>query len=251
MPHLPPVHRLDDGWYNLPPAVPGPPPSLVHFMPFPGHPQVPAPVLLPITPTANSDTTARTSSPPSTVPPPPRVRYTPIENVISLARVRDGQDLRTTVMIRNISNKLSCPSLVSFIHRVVGKRIDFVYLPIDFSNGYNFGYAFVNFMTTQDLVVFTRTKLGRKWGLFKSEKALEMCYTDIQGKTTLVEHFRNKPVMNERKSDWKPRVFPRNLALDKVCLSRSLDQCSILRERNGALRSRGRLSRGVVFESRP
>jgi len=62
------------------------------------------------------------------VPPPER-------NQLNLARIEDGQDTRTTVMIKNIPNKMSDKDLLNFIHKVCPRRIDFLYLRMDFKNG--------------------------------------------------------------------------------------------------------------------
>ncbi|KAG6845889.1 hypothetical protein H0H87_000695 [Tephrocybe sp. NHM501043] len=86
-------------------------------------------------------------------------------NQLNLSRIEDGQDTRTTVMIKNIPNKMSDKDLVAFIAKVCPRRIDFLYLRMDFQNGCNVGYAFVNFITVQDLLCFAKKKLGEKWSV--------------------------------------------------------------------------------------
>jgi len=56
-------------------------------------------------------------------------------NQLNLAKIEDGQDTRTTVMIKNIPNKMSDKDLIAYINKVVPRRIDFIYLRMDFSNG--------------------------------------------------------------------------------------------------------------------
>ena len=104
------------------------------------------------------------------------------KNQIDLERIAAGLDTRTTVMIKNIPNKMNDRDLVAFIDRVCPRRIDFLYLRMDFKNGAwsyvcvgecvlmagvdvgcNVGYAFVNFITVQDLLLFAKTQLGVKW----------------------------------------------------------------------------------------
>ncbi|THG94992.1 hypothetical protein EW145_g8042, partial [Phellinidium pouzarii] len=113
----------------------------------------------------------------------------PERNQIDLDRIAAGLDTRTTVMIKNIPNKLSDKDLVEFIGKVSPRKIDFLYLRMDFQNGCNVGYAFVNFIHVQDLLCFARAKLGVKWG-----------------KEALVEKFKNSCVMDERES-WRPKIF--------------------------------------------
>lgn len=47
---------------------------------------------------------------------------------------------------------------------------DFFYLPIDFKNRCNVGYAFMNFIDFRDIVSFYHKYNGQKWRLFNSEK---------------------------------------------------------------------------------
>ncbi|KAJ7901931.1 hypothetical protein B0H14DRAFT_1260999 [Mycena olivaceomarginata] len=127
-------------------------------------------------------------------------------NQLNLARIEDGQDTRTTVMIKNIPNKMSDKDLMAYIGSVCVRRIDFLYLRMDFQNGCNVGYAFVNFITVQDLLRFAKAKLGEKWNMFSSEKVLQMSYANYQGKEALVEKFKNSCIMDERLA-WQPKIF--------------------------------------------
>ncbi|KLO18431.1 hypothetical protein SCHPADRAFT_819890 [Schizopora paradoxa] len=109
-------------------------------------------------------------------------------------------------MIKNIPNKLSDRDLVEYIAKVCPRKIDFLYLRMDFQNGCNVGYAFVNFIRVEDLLLFARAKLGVKWNMFSSEKVLQMSYANYQGKEALVEKFKNSCVMDEREA-WRPKIF--------------------------------------------
>ncbi|KAJ6472524.1 RNA recognition motif 2-domain-containing protein [Mycena sanguinolenta] len=129
----------------------------------------------------------------------------PERNQLSLARIEDGQDTRTTVMIKNIPNEMTDQDLMAYIGSVCARKIDF-YLRMDFTNGCNVGYAFVNFITVQDLLHFAKAKLGEKWNIFSSEKALQMSYANYQGKEALVEKFKNSCIMDESLA-WQPKIF--------------------------------------------
>ena len=65
------------------------------------------------------------------LPPPPISE----KNQLDLNRIKQGLDTRTTVMIKNIPNKMSDKDLLSFIANVCPRRIDFMYLRMDFQNG--------------------------------------------------------------------------------------------------------------------
>ena len=125
-----------------------------HMPPHVDHPRSPI-LLSPIspvfpTPTAsNQNTPTKTSvaprhqnqksHPPTStlhvrapgLPPPPISE----KNQLDFNRIKQGLDTRTTVMIKNIPNKMSDKDLLSFIAKVCPRRIDFMYLRMDFQNG--------------------------------------------------------------------------------------------------------------------
>ncbi|KAG9221033.1 hypothetical protein CCMSSC00406_0002367 [Pleurotus cornucopiae] len=133
-------------------------------------------------------------------------RSAPKNNALDIPTIEAGLDTRTTVMIRNIPNKMTNDDLIAYIDSVCPRRIDFLYLRMDFSNGCNVGYAFVNFIAVEDLMTFAKAKLGQKWNMFSSEKILEMSYADYQGKESQVEKFKNSSIMDERE-EWRPKIF--------------------------------------------
>ncbi|KAH7888596.1 RNA recognition motif 2-domain-containing protein [Phlebopus sp. FC_14] len=109
-------------------------------------------------------------------------------------------------MVKNIPNKMTDKELIAYINKVCPRRIDFLYLRMDFQNGCNVGYAFVNFISVQDLLTFAKLKLNEKWNLYSSEKVLQMSYANYQGKEALVEKFKNSCIMDERE-EWRPKIF--------------------------------------------
>ncbi|KAH7874718.1 RNA recognition motif 2-domain-containing protein [Lentinula edodes] len=127
-------------------------------------------------------------------------------NQLNLVKIETGVDTRTTIMIKNIPNKMTDKDLMHYIAKVCPRRIDFLYLRMDFKNGCNVGYAFVNFISVEDLVLFAKSRLGQKWNMFSSEKVLQMSYANYQGKEALVEKFKNSCIMDEREA-WRPKIF--------------------------------------------
>ena len=83
---------------------------------------------------------------------------------------------------------------------------DFFYLPIDFRNKCNVGYAFINFIEPPSVLSFFSEFNNRKWARFNSEKVCAITYARIQGKMSLVEHFRNSSVMHEELK-YRPLIF--------------------------------------------
>lgn len=64
---------------------------------------------------------------------------TPEANIVDVDRIEQGVDTRTTVMLKNVPNKMTAKDLISFIHAVVPGALDFLYLRIDFTNQCNVG----------------------------------------------------------------------------------------------------------------
>lgn len=73
------------------------------------------------------------------------------------------------------------------------------YLPIDFKNKCNVGYAFINMVSPQSIISFYEIFNGKRWEKFNSEKVASLAYARIQGKAALIAHFQNSSLMNEDK----------------------------------------------------
>jgi len=122
--------------------------------------------------------------------------------------VEFGRDTRTSLMVRNIPNKYTQQMLLSeFTDNGHGPgKIDFFYLPIDFKNKCNRGYAFVNFVNHRDIVQFYHQYFGQNWRVFNSDKICDITYARIQGKAGMLKRFENSALM-EKDEEYKPLVF--------------------------------------------
>lgn len=118
---------------------------------------------------------------------------------LDIDRVLRGEDTRTTLMIKNIPNKYTSKMLLATIDEQHRGTYDFIYLPIDFKNKCNMGYAFINMIDSLQIVPFYKTFNGKKWEKFNSGKVASIAYARIQGKSALVAHFQNSSLMNEDK----------------------------------------------------
>ncbi|PSS02962.1 Protein MEI2-like [Actinidia chinensis var. chinensis] len=126
---------------------------------------------------------------------------------LDLDTIKSGEDTRTTLMIKNIPNKYTSKMLLGTIDENHRGTYDFLYLPIDFKNKCNVGYAFINMLSPSHIIPFYKAFNGKKWEKFNSEKVASLAYARIQGKAALIAHFQNSSLMNEDKR-CRPILFP-------------------------------------------
>ncbi|KAL8795982.1 MAG: hypothetical protein Q9195_001558 [Heterodermia aff. obscurata] len=129
-----------------------------------------------------------------------------IHNVVDIERIRQGLDVRTTIMLRNIPNKIDQAMLKDIVDETSRGKYDFMYLRIDFANNCNVGYAFINFEDPFYIIDFMNARAGSRWNRFNSDKIAEVSYATIQGRDCLVQKFRNSSVMLEHPS-FRPKIF--------------------------------------------
>ncbi|CAM9946367.1 unnamed protein product, partial [Choristocarpus tenellus] len=128
---------------------------------------------------------------------------------LDLKKVAKGLDKRTTIMIRNIPNKYTQAMLLAEIDANYRESYDFFYLPIDFKNKCNVGYAFINFMDYRRIVPFSREFNAQRWKNFNSEKVCAISYARIQGKASMISRFQNSSLM-EKDGEYRPLIFYSN-----------------------------------------
>ncbi|RMD41465.1 hypothetical protein DV735_g3673, partial [Chaetothyriales sp. CBS 134920] len=125
---------------------------------------------------------------------------------IDVQRIELGLDVRTTVMLRNIPNRVTSLTLKEILDETSHGTYDFMYLRIDFANNCNVGYAFINFVDPLAIIPFAEAHQGKRWNAFNSDKIAEISYATIQGRENLIEKFRNSSVMLEH-PDFRPKLF--------------------------------------------
>ncbi|KAA8540620.1 hypothetical protein F0562_024461 [Nyssa sinensis] len=118
---------------------------------------------------------------------------------LEVNHILHGEDSRTTLMLKNIPNKYTSKMLLAAIDEHCRGTYDFIYLPIDFKNKCNVGYAFINMIDPLQIIPFYKAFNGKKWEKFNSEKMASLAYARIQGKAALIAHFQNSSLMNEDK----------------------------------------------------
>ena len=110
-------------------------------------------------------------------------------------------------MIRHIPNKYSLRYLIEELNYKFKNKYDIVYLPIDYTNNCNLGFAFVNFIHPLHIVDFYEYFIGKRWKYYLSEKRCELAYAKIQGRNNLLTHFKKGVVMNSLPQEKKPLIL--------------------------------------------
>jgi len=170
----------------------------------------------------SSDSTCATREAPSDSTPTPEDAQTPY--LLDLGKrerePREGKKRRDappplqneiTLMVRNIPNKYTPEGLLQTFGEY-REAITFYYLPTDFKNRCNLGYAFVNFCDQQVAARFADQLQNQKLPHFeKSEKVLLVQPARVQGFAANVKRFRNSSVMGVLPDDCKPMIFDRGV----------------------------------------
>jgi hypothetical protein len=73
-------------------------------------------------------------------------------------------------MIRHIPNKYSVKLFLEEVNNEFEFKFDIFYLPIDYQNKCNLGFAFINFVDPMHIIYFFDLYRGRKWKKFNSDK---------------------------------------------------------------------------------
>ena len=112
------------------------------------------------------------------------------KQIINLENIALGIEKRTTVMIRNIPIKYSTKHLEKELEFFNGK-FDCLYMPIDFENGGNKGYAFLNLVNPYHVLLFYEFFQGKCWSFFESKKMCELNFANFQGINEIKKHAKN------------------------------------------------------------
>lgn len=141
------------------------------------------------------------------------------KNQINLEPIIKGIDKRTSLMIKNIPNKYTIATFLEEINADFKTKYDIFYLPIDYENKCNLGFAFINFVDPLHIIDFYDTYKGKKWRRFNSEKICDLVYAKIQGKEELIAHFEKGKVLSFESEDKRPLILPTPSPLPLVTLS--------------------------------
>lgn len=135
-------------------------------------------------------------------------------NRIRRDRVLNGQDVRTTIMLRNFPKGMTADLMKSILDTTSAGKYDFSYCRMDFQKSDTIGYGFVNFTDALDILHFYDHWVGRAWLSDLSQpvtdwgvpRMAEIAYATVQGYDCVVEKFRNSAIMKEWKG-FRPMLW--------------------------------------------
>ncbi|ANQ09205.1 RNA-binding protein mei2-like protein [Plasmodium coatneyi] len=125
----------------------------------------------------------------------------------------NNTNILTTVMLRNIPNKYTQKMLMNVMNEHFKGLYDFFYLPIDFRNKCNVGYAFINFIHPYYAELFIRFFNNYKLNVFKSNKVCSVTWGRVQGLKANIEHYRNSAIMTIPIPQYKPMLFQNGISV--------------------------------------
>jgi hypothetical protein len=113
----------------------------------------------------------------------------------------------TTLMIKNIPNRLSREQLLDVIQsEMPSGSFNFLYMPIDFKNRLNFGYAFINMTNDMYIDLFNLT-FNKKRLLYSGGKPLDVVIARVQGFNANINRLIASPVLFTADDESLPIIF--------------------------------------------
>ena len=81
-------------------------------------------------------------------------------------------------------------------------------MPKDGNKNRNFGYAFINFISSYSIPYFYFVFNGKKWAETNSQKVCEITYSKIQGRNELISHYPSKIIFFNDKTKTNKFFIP-------------------------------------------
>lgn len=112
------------------------------------------------------------------------------KKIIRREDIATGRETRTTLMIRNLPIKYTTDYLEKELEAFKGKY-DCIYLPFDFENGGNKGYAFINLVHPLHILLFYEMYQDKSWTFFESKKICHLNFAVFQGIEEIKKNAKN------------------------------------------------------------
>jgi hypothetical protein len=126
--------------------------------------------------------------------------------------IQGGKDSRTTVMVRNLSGASARQDFLKLLEVIgLAERYTFFYMPCKEHSNVLAGFAFVNFVSPDDVYVLHDMVKKGVWRAAYTDriaKAPAVSYARYQGHDQLVVHFRSSAVLYENDPEKRPIFRP-------------------------------------------
>ena len=134
------------------------------------------------------------------------------EFIINIKDIIQGREKRTSVRIKNIPVKYSNQDFMKEIDTRMGfnmninyRNYDLFYLPMNYSNTRNLGYAFINFVDPICIIDFLYRFKGIKLKSSNCHKECQITFAKYQGRKEITSH-----LLNSSGEGKKPYLFTIN-----------------------------------------
>ena len=112
------------------------------------------------------------------------------EYSISIVKIENGEDKRTSVIIKNIPNTLNKENIKQILEGI--GNINYLYLPFDKVMNRNLGFAFVNVVNYKNIINLYNRLKEFKFQNDEFKNIIEINYSKVQGKNNLSKMFAKK-----------------------------------------------------------
>jgi len=127
---------------------------------------------------------------------------------INPEKIERGEDARSTIMVRNLTGAQARANFLTFLeHCGFEERYTFFYMPCKEHRNIPAGFAFVNFLLPQDILMLHRCVEGGLWHRVLGDcqpKTPAISYARFQGHEELARHFSSSAVLHEQDPEKRP-----------------------------------------------
>ena len=109
---------------------------------------------------------------------------------ISLEKIENGEDKRTSVIIKKIPNNLTKENMKQILEGI--GNINYLYLPFDKVINRNLGFAYVNVVNYKNIINLYHRLKEYKFDNMELNQQMEVYYSKVQGKNSLSNLFAKK-----------------------------------------------------------
>jgi molecular chaperone GrpE (heat shock protein) len=131
---------------------------------------------------------------------------------------------KSTLLLRNIPLSYTRDTLMDLLlSEGFAYNVEFMYVPVNFRKGVNFGYAIVDMTTMQKAEQCKEKLTGFSSWKDPSDKVMDVEWSKVQGLDANIELCRNSPNMHSSvRDDWKPAIYKHLVRLELPAPTRTV-----------------------------